>query len=258
MPATWSAARCVTSSSGARRPTGTSRPMPGRTSWSTCSRTPCTRTASGPWPSAATARCSRSRRSGPTTTTRTSGGRIASSSATRSSSTSLVAISRATRWPGGARRAWCRLAERPSSWTRTAAPRMSTRGSSERSATHHAGSRRTRSAWSERSGSRPPSASASSRRRSTAIRARADLVRHLSGERIAAELDKLLAAERPSIGLRLMLRHGPPPGDLARAGRPARDPAEQGPGRGPLGPHAADRRRGSGRSAGRPVGGAPA
>ena len=48
----------------------------------------------------ATARPSRSRRSGATTNTPTSGGRTGSSSATRSSSTWPGATSRSTRWPG--------------------------------------------------------------------------------------------------------------------------------------------------------------
>ena len=81
------------------------------------------------------------------------------------------------------------------------------------------------------------------------IQARADLVRHLSGERIAAELDKLLAAPVPSVGLRLMSDTDLLRRDLAGPRRPARDPPEQDRRRGPLGPHAAGRRRGAGRRA---------
>ena len=85
------------------------------------------------------------------------------------------------------------------------------------------------------------------------IQARADLVAHLSGERIAAELDKLLARAGAVDRLPAAGRHGLLAADLARARRPARDPPEQGPGRGPVGPHAAGGRRGArrrGRSSG--------
>jgi hypothetical protein len=44
--------------------------------------------------------------------------------------------------------------------------------------------------------------------------------------------------------------------DLARTRRPARHPAEQGPGRGPLGPHAPIRRCGARGAPGRSDGGA--
>ena len=71
--------------------------------------------------------------------------------------------------------------------------------------------------------------------------------RHLSGERIAAELDKLLAAPSAVGRAAAAGDTGLLARDLAGARRPARHPAEQGPGRGPLGPHAADGGRGAGR-----------
>ena len=86
--------------------------------------------------------------------------------------------------------------------------------------------------------------------------ARADSSRHLSGERIATELDKLLAApsavdRAPADGRDRPARGRSPPELAAQRG----DPPEQGPRRGPLGPHAADGRRGAaptGRSSGWP------
>ena len=62
---------------------------------------------------AATARPSRSRPSGPITTTPTSGGRTGSSSATPSRSTWPAATSRSTRWPGGPARATRRRSSIP-------------------------------------------------------------------------------------------------------------------------------------------------
>ena len=80
--------------------TGTSPRTPGRIGSSSSIPGPSTRTASGRSPCATTARCSRSRPSGPTTTTPTSGARTGSSSATRSRWTSPAGTSRSTRWPG--------------------------------------------------------------------------------------------------------------------------------------------------------------
>ena len=65
-----------------------------------CSKTPCTRTGSGPWSSVGAAASTRSRRSAATTTTPTSGGRTGWSSGIRSRRTSRDATSRSTRWPG--------------------------------------------------------------------------------------------------------------------------------------------------------------
>ena len=60
---------------------------------------------------------------------------------------------------------------------------------------------------------------------------------------------KLLAADRPSIGLRLLEETGVLAAISRRPRRAARDRPEQGPGRGPLGPHAPDRRRRAARPA---------
>ena len=123
-PTSW-AARSATCSSGAARTTGTWPRTPSPSGSSSSSRAPSTRTGSGPSPCAATARCSRSRPSGPTTTTPTSGDRTGSSSATRSSSTWRAATSRSTPWPGArgpARRPPSSTLRRPVGRGRPAAP----------------------------------------------------------------------------------------------------------------------------------------
>ena len=98
---------------------------------------------------------SRSRPSGPTTTTPTSGGRTGSSSATRSSSTSRAATSRSTRSPGARGPASRRRLDRPVRRAR----RRRRRGCSAPSATRRPASRRTRCGWSAPSASRRRSAS---------------------------------------------------------------------------------------------------
>ncbi len=88
------------------------------------------------------------------------------------------------------------------------------------------------------------------------IQAKAELVRHLSGERIATELDKLLAAETAVDRAAAARGYRAAGWDRRGAGGPARDPAEQDRGRGPLGPHPPLRGRGAGGAPGRPARGA--
>ena len=156
----------------------------------------------------------------------------------------------------GARAETIAAAERPGSWTRTTGSPTSRPAPCARSAIRGGGSRRTRSGWSGPSVSRRRSASGWSRRRSPGSRLGRSSSRHLSGERIATELDKLLAADEPSVGLRLLgdtgLLAGISPELAAQRGIPQNKVA----GRGPVGPHDADRRCGTGRSSGGPPGGA--
>ena len=221
---------------------------------SSCSPARSTRTGSGRSASAATARSSRSPRSGPTTTTPTSGGRIGSSSATRSSSTSRAATSRSTRWPG---------APAPGDDARARRPvrrhgRRRARGRCAPSAIPRSASRRTRSGWSapsawprrstfdDRAGDAAPRSRPRRRSWSTSP---------ASGSRRSSTSCSPRRRRRSACGCwptPACSQRSPP--ELAA---PARHPPEQGPGRGPLGPHAANRRRGAGRPAGRPAGGAP-
>ena len=167
------------------------------------------------------------------------------------SPTSPAATSPSTRWPGAA---WPADdgAQRPGRPVRRAAGTWRPAACAPW-ATRTRGSARTRCAWSGPSGWRRRWASRSSPRPWRRSRANAGLVGHLSGERIGAELAKLLgrapAVRRPPA------RAGDRParGHLAGPRGAARDPAEQGPGRGPLGPHAAHRGRRPGRPPGRPA-----
>ena len=214
------------------------------------SRTPCTRTSSGPSRSAAAARSSRSRPSARTTTTPTSAGRTGSSSATPSSSISPAATSPATRWRGAPAP---RPPMHPDSSIRTTVPRTSRLAGLravgdplrrfEEDALRMV--RAVRLAATLDFEVEPATLAG--------IEARAELVGHLSGERIATELDKLLGRRTPVGRAAAAGRHGAAGGHLARARVAARHPAEQGAGRGPVGSHAADRRCRSGRAAGRPA-----
>ena len=184
-------------------------------------------------------------RSGPSTSTRTSGGPTGSSSGPTSPRTSRGATSRSTRSPGGAaRRATTgrRGARRPV--RRRGGPRAPglLRAVGDPATRFHEDALRMVRAvrlaatlgFDDRAGDARGDP-----------RERRGWSAHLSGERVGAELEKLLAAPRPSIGLRLAETTGllavVAPELAAQRGMPQ----NKVPGRGPLGPHAADRRRGA-------------
>ncbi len=208
-----------------------------------CSPAPCTRTGSAPSPCGGTARYSRSRPSGSSTTTRTTGGPTGSSSETTSRRTSRAATSPSTRWPGAARpSATAEVATR--SWsTRSVACATSEAGTLRAVGDPLARAARGRAADGP---GRPPGRHARprdrGRRRSRRSRptpgwsptcpasASAPSCRAPGG---ATPVDR--AARRG--------RHGPAGRDRPGARGTARRPAEQGAGRGPVGPHAPLRRR---------------
>ena len=225
---------------------------PARPDPSSCSPAPSTRTGSGRWRSA--------RRRGVRDhdlpdrprLRRLTGGRTGWSSATTSGRPRPARLHGQRAWRGAARPSADGDGRRPrSSSTRSTALRDLERGPCAPSAIPARVSTRTRCGWSGRSGSRRRSSSRSSRRRSRRSRANAGLVAHLSGERIAAELERLLEAPRAVDRAPARGRHRAARGHRPGARGPAGHPAEQDRRRGPLGPHAADRRRGAGRS--RPI-----
>ena len=159
---TSSAAACATSSWGGRRTTGTSRPTRGPSGSSSCSPRRATRTRSGPWPCRRDSGSSRSRRSGPTTSTPTSGGphrvefgdRVEVDLARRDFTVNAIA------WGGAP-------GEEPRHRrSRSTAGPTRNGGSSGPSATRPSGSTRTPCGCSAPRASRPSSTSRSSRPRS--------------------------------------------------------------------------------------------
>ena len=186
-------------------------------------------------------RRTRSRPSAPTTTTPTSGGHTASSSATRS----RLDLARrdftvnALAWGAPRRRrdaahSSIRTAAAPTSPPRTLRavgdPRRAVRGG--RAADGPGGPPRGDARVRDRAGD--------AGRRSGHS---ADLVRTCPASGSRPSSTKLLARRAAVDRAPAAGRHGPARRDLAGAGRPARRAPEQGPGRGPLGPHGPGRRR---------------
>ena len=257
-----SAGRCATRCSSASRRTGTSPPTPCRRGSSSCSRARCTRTGSARSPCGGTASCSRSR---PFRTEHdyadspaAAPGRVRRRPRSRPRPPRLHrqrdGLGRtgrrrdATPTTGGHRRSWS---------TRSAGLDDLGRGGCAPSATRAAASARTRCGWFARSGSPPRTASTSrrdARRRSPPTPGSSSTSRGSASGRSSSGCWRR-RARRPGSG---SPGYRPARGDRARARGAAGHPPEQDARRGPVGPHAADRRRGAGRSPGRAPGGAAA